>query len=148
MIFDIQNIFSNKQVVTASAASTEVLDLGAMGIPYGSIEAPNRDKGLGKNVPILVQVTEDFAALTDLTITVETSDDENFGSGVIIHASTQAVALSALKAGRQFSIDSIPNANDDGGHRRYMRLNYTVNGANATAGKIFAGITMGIQTNA
>jgi len=35
-----------------------------------------------------------------------------------------------------------------GTDEQYMRLNYTVGGTNATAGKVKAGLTTGIQTNA
>jgi hypothetical protein len=146
MIFSKEDLFSNQQAVTASAASTNVIDLGATGIPYGNAEALKRDIGKGNKVPLRVQVTEDFATLTSLTITVQTSDDAAFGSGVITHATTGAVAAADLVAGWSWGHDVIPYA-QAAGMGRYMRLNYTVTGTAATAGKVTAGVTMGNQTN-
>ncbi|MBL4785215.1 MAG: hypothetical protein JKY49_07285 [Cohaesibacteraceae bacterium] len=146
MIFDTQNMFSNQQVLTASTGSTDVIDLGTTGIPYGNAEAIRREKGGGKKMPLLMQVTEDFNNLTSLEIKVQTSDDSAFGSGVLTHATSGAIPLANLKAGYQFNPDVVPLAQGEGMHR-YMRVNYTLVGTAPTVGKITAGITMGNQTN-
>ena len=146
MIFDMETLFSDGQAITASAGSTNVIDLGAMDVPFGSKEAPVRDIGKGTRLPLLVQVVEDFAALTSLSVSVETSDDPAFGSGVVEHANSGAVVLADLKAGYTFFPDIVPIA-DKAGMKRYMRLKYTKAGTDATAGKITAGIVAGIQSN-
>lgn len=129
MILDQNLILSDAQAVTASAASTNVIDL-----------AVSRDIGPGYEVPLLIQVVEDFATLTSLTIDVQTDDASNFGSAVTL--ASQTIAVANLKAGTKTAIQCIP-----AGTKRYLRLNYTVTGSNATAGKITAGITVGDVPN-
>lgn len=145
MIFDTKYIFSDKQAITADAASTNVIDLGTNGVPHGGIEALKRDIGKGSKIPLTIQVTEDFAALTSLTISVQSSDDTGFGT-FVTHGSTGSVDLADLKSGWQSGFDGIPHAGT-GEMGRYLRLYYDVTGANATAGKITAAITAGTQTN-
>lgn len=131
MIFDKTNKFSSEQAVTATAASTNVIDLGVS----------LRDVGVGERVPVWVGVDVDFAGLTSLQVSVETDDDEAFGTAKTV-IQTGAVLLADLKAGYQFSIQDVPK-NVLG---RYMRLNYTVVGT-GTAGTLTSGVTMGNQTN-
>lgn len=143
MIFSKQTILSDHQAVTATAISENVLDLRATGTVYKAGSALTRDLGPGDPIPILVQVTETFATLTSLTITLETSDAANLTSSRV-HASSGAVAAASLVAGYKFPVIYLPL----GPHLRYLGLRYTVGGSNATAGKIKAGIVPAIQTNA
>lgn len=146
MIFDTQGLFSDAQAITDTAGSTNVIDLGAMGIPHGASEAPLRNIGQGENLPLLVQVVENFAGLTNLAVQVETSDKADFSAGVKMHATSGPVPLAKLKAGYSFFPDIVPDADKDG-MGRYMRLKYVKTGSNATAGKVTAGIVAGIQAN-
>ena len=68
MIFSAQQLFSDDQAITASADSTNVIDLGVAGTPYGAAAALNRDIGDGAGIPILVQITEAFEYLTSLEV--------------------------------------------------------------------------------
>ena len=141
MIFDKQSMFSDAQAITASAASTNVIDLGASGTPYGGAAALVRD--LGKSdAELNIQVVKDFATLTSLKVAVQTSDDEAFSSPAIVLES-EAIPLATLKAGYRFPITRVP----EGTNKRYVRLYYTVAGTNATAGTVTAGITLGNQSN-
>lgn len=142
MIFSKQQLFSDKQAVTATAISENVLDLGVRATPYGAKAALKRDKGLGTKIPILVQVTNDFATLTSLTITVETSAAEALSNSTVLYSSG-AILAANLKAGFQIPIDVLPNKATG----RYLGIRYTVAGDNATTGNITAGITMGNQSN-
>ena len=54
MILDEQGLFSNNQKITATAVSTNVLDLG------------KREVSFGTPVELFIQVTEDFVKLTSL----------------------------------------------------------------------------------
>lgn len=128
MILDKEALFSDDQAITATAVSTNVVDLGA-----------SRDIGKGTPVPLLIQVTEDFATLTDLTATVETSDSEDFSSSDTL-ATSGAIAAADLLAGYQFPVQYMPI-----GVKRYVRINYTVGGTNATAGTVTAGIVASHQ---
>ena len=59
-LFDNAGLFSEDQAVTATAASTNSIDLQAMGTPVGAAGALVLDAGLSE-IPILVQVTTTFA---------------------------------------------------------------------------------------
>ncbi|WP_413616414.1 hypothetical protein MRB56_09105 [Halomonas cupida] len=128
MIFDSTFLFSDDQAVTATAASTNIVDLGVV-----------RDIGKGVPVPLLVQVTEDFATLTSLTVTVETDDDPGFGSPKVL-ATSGAIAAADLVAGYQFPLQYMPI-----GTERYLAITYTVGGTDATAGTVTAGVVAGHQ---
>lgn len=133
MIFDSTNKFSSDQAVTASAASTNVIDLGVTA----------RNVGLGQMVPLYIKVTEDFATLTSLQVIVQTDDAENF-SGAVDVVQTASIAVADLVDGYEFNLNVL-TAGIEG---RYMRLSYVVTGSSASAGMITAGITMGNQANA
>jgi hypothetical protein len=141
MIFDKTTLLSDAQAITATAASTNTIDLGATGTVYGAAAALTRDDGKGMNLKLHIQVVEDFATLTSLTVAVQCDTADTFGSPKTL--TQQTIAVADLKAGRTFSIMCVPPGVDE----RYLRLNYTVAGTNATTGKVTAGLTMGSQTN-
>ncbi len=128
MLLDAENMFSDDQAVTATANSTNIIDLGV-----------DRDIGPGEPVPLLCQVTENFATLTSLTVSIETDDNASFSSAKVL-ATSRAVPVAELLAGFKFPFEHMPI-----GTERYLRLVYTVGGSNATAGKITAGVTAGNQ---
>lgn len=125
MLYDLENIFSNNQAVTADAASTNVIK-----ITNGQL----KEVAFGTPIPLRIQVTEDFATLTSLEIKVQTATDAAFTTPVTL-ATTGAVAAASLVAGYVAPINFIPK-----GNLGYLRLYYDVTGSNATAGKITAGI--------
>lgn len=121
MMLDNTLMFSDKQAVTADAASTKVVQT------FGDIGKGNPP------IPLLVQVVEDFNNLTDLTVCFQTATDKNFTTPITLVKST--LALADLKAGARFHINYIPD-----GVKDYMRLYYDVNGTAPTTGKITAGV--------
>lgn len=137
MILDNQTLFSNDQELLASAASTNIIDLGATGtVPYAP--APlKRDISKGVKIPLLVQVTQAFAGATSLDVALQSSNDPAFGSGVVTHGS-QTIPVAQLTAGARWGFTTFPY----GTVGRYVRLNYTVAGT-GTAGRVTAGVTMG-----
>lgn len=139
MIFSAQQLFSDDQAVTATARSTNVIDLGVAGTAYGAAAAFHQDIGKGAFVPFLVQVTEDFNNATSLTITIETGSSDSLGTVVVSHT----VVLADLVAGYQLPIQVLPNQINE----RYLGVRYTVTGSAPTTGQVTAGITMGNQTN-
>lgn len=142
MLSDALGTLSNSQAVTASAASTNYIDLGATGTPPLHSVALARDIGRGPRVPIRIQVTEDFATLDTLTVALQVDDNSSFSTPKTV-LSSGAIALASLVAGYAFNLDYIPKGTDE----RYMRLYYTVGGSNATAGKIWAAIVEANQEN-
>lgn len=140
MIFDLSNLFSDAQAITATAASTNVIGLG----PKASGVA--RDIGKGKPIPLLIQVVEAFDSVADdetLEIAVELDSTTTFTPDKSIVIGRIANA-DLKKVGYQLPVQFVP----DGVNMEFMRLKYTVAGSgNFTAGKITAGIVMGRQTN-
>lgn len=132
MLIDSQNEFSNKQAITVTAPSTNIIDLGV-----------DRDIGKGEPVPILVQVTTAFTAAGAATLTVdlETDDNASFSSATNLWTSG-AIGKATLVEGYKFLINYIPRENE-----RYLRLNYTVATGPMTAGNIEACIASEDQTN-
>ncbi len=128
MIFDSTFLFSDGQAITATANSTNVVDLGVV-----------RDIGKGVPVPIVIQVTEDFDELTTLTATIQTDDNEGFSSPSTI-ATSGAIAAADLVAGYQFPLQYMPLHT-----QRYLRVVYTVAGDPPTAGRVTAGVVAGHQ---
>lgn len=133
MILDKENMFSDDQAITASAASENVIDLGN----DSALVQQLNEKGVIEN---LVQVVEDFAGGTSLQVTLQSDDDVNFGSPTTV-LETAVILLADLVAGYQFKFGKLPRINE-----QYVRLYYTVVGP-FTGGKITAGLVLDRQTN-
>ncbi|ENT4334822.1 hypothetical protein HV234_07285 [Klebsiella grimontii] len=130
MLLDQQALFSAAQAITATAASTNVIDTGS-----------NKDVGKYGDIPLLIQVVEAFNNLTSLTVTVQTDDNSAFSSAADVL--TMTIPLASLVLGYKSPVITLPMKME-----RYIRLNYTVTGTAPTTGKVTAGITGGVQTNA
>ncbi|CAH1462942.1 Uncharacterised protein [Klebsiella pneumoniae] len=130
MLLDQQALFSAAQAITATAASTNVIDTGS-----------NKDVGKYGDIPLLIQVVEGFNNLTSLTVTVQTDDNSAFSSAADVLSMT--IPLASLVLGYKSPVITLPMKME-----RYIRLNYTVTGTAPTTGKVSAGITGGVQTNA
>ena len=142
MITSAQETLSNEQAITATAVSTNVLDLAAAGTPHDGAGALNRDVGKGHKIPFTVQVTEDFNNLTSLTVTLQKDTVEAFSSAETVIEHT--MLLADLVAGARVpGFEFLPEGCD----QQYIRLNYTVTGTAPTTGKIFAAVSMGNQSN-
>lgn len=124
MIFDKETMFSDDQAVTVSAASTNVLKAQSVA---------GKDSGPGECVDLLAQVTTTFAGGTSIAASVQTDDDEAFGSATTL-VTTPAVAAASLVAGYKFALQ-LPKA----GLKKFVRVYYTVVGT-MTAGKITAAL--------
>jgi hypothetical protein len=126
---------SSAQAVTASAVSTNTIDLGTA-----------RDIGSGEPLYAVITVDESFSTATSVTINVITSAAADLSSAVTL-SSTQAIPIANLLAGRKPIVIDIPSAvliaNPIG--QRYLGLSYTIGGSNATAGKFTANVTHCVQ---
>jgi len=142
MIFSAQQLFSDDQAITASADSTNVIDLGVAGTPYGAAAALNQDVGKGAKVPLLVQVTTAMTAAGAATLTVNISTGATNALGTTI-ASSAVIPVAELVVGKQISIDVLPNDITE----RYLGIEYVVATGPMLTGNVTAGITMGNQTN-
>ena len=118
MILDADLVFSSKQAVTATAASTNRIDLGVAG------------DAIGQELTIQVVVDTVFATLTSLTVSLETSANDSDWTTVL---SGPAIARASLTKGANIFCVRVPQ-----GLSRYVRMKYTVGGSNATTGKVTA----------
>lgn len=139
MILSANQLFSDDQAITATADSTNVIDLGVPGTPFDAAATLNQDIGKGAGIPILVQVTADFNTLTSLDISISTGATTALGTKIV----TQVIPLADLVAGKQMSVVVLPNDITE----RYLGIEYVVVGTNPTLGNVTAGICMGVQTN-
>ncbi len=124
MLYDLESLFSNNQVITASAVSENVVCFA---------KGEFKEVAFGTPLPLRIQVTKTFAGLTSLTVEVQTASDADF-SDVETLATSGAIEADKLVAGYTFPVNFIPR-----GNKGYMRLNYTVAGT-ATDGTITAGV--------
>lgn len=130
MIIDKALQFSNKQAVTVTAVSTDVIDFGQ----------PNPNTGLSDlYCTIGVGTAATAAGAATVTITLQDSADNSTFTDVV---STQAIGKAALTVGAQFVLP-MPVT-----HRRFVRLNYTVATGPLTAGTFSAQVVAGLQANA
>lgn len=134
MIFDRQTLMSDRQAITATAQSTDQIDLGPI--------ARSRDVGRGQKIPLRIQVVETFNNLTSLAVAVQVADDAAFSVNLTT-VQTITLTLAELTAGRVILPEELPR----GTARRFLRLNYTVTGTAPTTGRITAGVVMGTQDN-
>ena len=132
MILDKHLALSEAQVLTATAASTNVVDLGAA-----------RQIGLSGGLYALVSVPTALvsAGATTLQVTLQNDSAEAFGSATDLFTSV-AIPKATLVAGYQFAIP-IPVS----GMKRYMRVNYTVATGPFTGGAISCQIIKGLQAD-
>ena len=122
-LIDYNNIYSSKQAVTTSAASTYYIDGRAAG------------DALENNLYFIAKVGTAFVGCTSVEISFQTSSDNStwttlFDSG--------AIALADLTANTYVVRTKIPI-----GLKRYTRVYYTVSGT-ATAGTVSAYLQEGV----
>lgn len=142
MILDNTLVLSDAQAVTATARSTNIVDLGAAGTPVGMTNPVRRDIGIGTEIPILVAIVEAFNTLTSLTVGLEVDDDPAFGSPTVLMTRTYTLAQLTLGANLE-----MPAELPVGTKERFLGLRYTVAGTPPTLGKITASIVAGRQDN-
>jgi hypothetical protein len=143
MIMDKTLLFSDAQAITADAASTNTVDLGATGTIYGAGSAMVRDIGPGSKVPLVVTVTETYNNLTSMTIAIQVDDNTSFSSATTVWG-PMSYTLAQLAAGAKYLL---PDAIPVGTNERYVRLYYDITGTAPSTGKITAGVVLARQTN-
>ena len=123
--------YSDKQLITATAVSTNVVDAGATKNP-----AIGRDLGAGTPLYLFINVGATFTAAGAATLqaTLQDSADNSTFADV---ASLGPFSLAQLTAGNGFWVGlPIPT-------RRYTRISYTVAAGPMTAGNVSAHIVDG-----
>lgn len=131
MILDTQLLFSDAQAVTASAASANYYDQGAV-----------EDFGAGETMFALIGVDVAFtdgSSDSTVTVTLETDDNTSFSSATTVQTIGTFAALSAIGTTLKAKIQ--PSSLWE----RYIRFSYTVANGNLTTGSLTAIITKDID---
>lgn len=134
MIIDKLLQVSDKQTLTATAASTDVIDAGAVR------KGPARNLGGGEQLYAVFVMDSDTAAAGAATVTFSVQDSADNVTFADVVASG-AIGKAALAAGAHVVLPLPP------GMRRYIRANYTVTTGPLTAGKVSAQIVRDYQRN-
>jgi hypothetical protein len=152
--------FSAAQAITATAASTTIVDLTGFGsgtapnLSFGTGTVYGADMGIGDGMAtpkVWVGVGTTFLTLTSLNVAAQFAPDNgsNAPGTYITYAETGAIPVADLVAGATIGTFDFPQmpAKIDGvltdyPMPRFMRLNYTVAGSNATAGTVNAFIAI------
>ena len=130
MLLDDKNLFSRDQAITATANSTDVIDLGVAG------------RASGNGLEPFVHVTQAFNNLTSLAIAVQSATDSAFTTPITHQTVSRTLASGGLALGQRIDLGQLLE-----GTNRYVRLAYTVTGAAPTTGKVTAGLaSFGGQT--
>ncbi|MDN7454837.1 Bbp16 family capsid cement protein [Burkholderia cenocepacia] len=101
--------FSRAQALSASGASTNIIDLGS-------------DRDIGPGRPLWVVVAVAVAAVGTGTYQIDLETDDNAGFSSPTKIASVSPSAAALTAGQRLVI-GMPFANE-----RYLRLNYTLGG--------------------
>jgi hypothetical protein len=131
MYVDAQLLFSDAQAVTAAAASTNYVDLGAV-----------RNIGVGEDLYVVVCVDVAFTdSGSDSTLTVALEGDST--TSFTPDGSQQLFIIPALAAiGDTFIARISP---DYASNYRYIQLKYTPNNGNLSTGSLTSFITGNVQ---
>lgn len=135
MLLDQQNVFSDAQAITASAASTNSIDLGVA-----------RNIGNATDLYLVFVVTTAFTdAISDSTVTpsLQTDDNSAFSSAATIRTFETFAALTAKNTTRVYKLE--PRDSAGGLFEQYIRVYYTVAGGDLSTGAISAFLTADAQ---
>lgn len=133
MYVDAQNLFSDAQAVTAAAASTNLIDLGAT----------RREIGTGQDVYCVVScdiAMTDGSSDSTLAVVLQSDDASTFGSATDRQTIGTFPATSA--AGTRFIVKVQPEILTE----RYIRLYYTPASGNLSTGSFTAFLTTDADT--
>lgn len=129
MYIDSENCFCEQQAVISNAVSENVLNVGT-------------DCGCSGKMKLKVMVDdEDFKGIEGLRVALQASGNEAFSLFETLFESG-TIPVAELKRGYVFPLPSLPAT-----HAGFLRLNFTVSGSDATAGKISGFLVLDDQTN-
>ena len=131
MITDALLRVSDAQAVTATAVSTNTVDLGSA-----------RDIGAGEELFMNFTVGTAFAGSTTTEFQVISSASADLSTPTVI-GSSGPVAVAALTAGKRMAVSINPTINSNG--QRYFGARYVVVGSNNSAGTVTADVVHGVQ---
>ena len=128
--------FSSAQAVTATAISTNVMNLKGTGL------APNATENLGAPAItyLVIVATQAAAAAGAATVvaSLESADTAALSTNPKVHYATGALALADMTAGAVLAVVPLPA----GDYKQYLGVRYTVATGPLTAGAFNAFLTL------
>lgn len=118
MILDAHNLFSDAQALTATAASTNLIDLGA-----------DNNVGIGEPMVVVLQLdvaADDTTGDETYSVALQTDDNSSFSSATSVGSAT---ITRGDAAGTRYVISVPPSTSLE----RYVRVYYTLAGTTPTA---------------
>lgn len=139
MIRDQELMFSDAQVLTATALSTNTVDLGPLsgGNLTRDIAGGDEPLWLHINVPLVLDSAGDAATLV---ITLESDDVAALNTSPTVHWSSGEIAEATLATGYEIKAP-VPS----GQYQRHLGFRYTVGTENFTTGTISATIVRRVR---
>lgn len=141
MLIDTQTKFSDSQAITATAISTNVLDLRNASTPTFVDEGINNAPEAWLIIQSITAAAGGDAAKT-ITFTLESATDTGLSSGNVAHFTSAAITGATMTAGATLVRVPLPSAD----YRRYLGVRYTLS-AGFTSFAITAFIAIGAQRN-
>jgi hypothetical protein len=140
MIMDRQNTFSNDQAITATAISTNVIDLG----PLGGVTPANliRDIGAGETLYLHILVTtalDSAGEAATTTVTLESDSTANLATSATVHWTSGSIAEAVVGVAGYWIAKGVPLPS--GAYERYLGVRYTIGTENMTSGNVTAWIS-------
>lgn len=134
MFLDAQTEMSAAQAVTATAVSTNVIDLTPL-------KSAKRNVGAGQPLFVVIHVPEAAAAVGAATVNFQIVTDDNaaLSSPTVLYDSG-SIAKTALTLNREPIVIAIPD-----GAEKYLAMNYVVGTGPLTAGKFSARVVLDPQ---
>lgn len=136
-------------VAVGTTPSTNTLDYGILsGIPTSANGGGARDMGIGDDpaLKLLVQVGTSFASggAGTLQIAIQGAVDDGTGNPAAFSTwwTSPAYALATLNQGSRLLDMDFPRPPDGIAIPRFVRLLYTIGGAQFTAGTLIAGVVL------
>ncbi|HEX6215296.1 MAG TPA: hypothetical protein VFZ38_10780 [Vicinamibacterales bacterium] len=141
MMFDSHNEFSDGQAVTATAISTNVIDL----YPMADQADATRDIGTGEAVYVAIMTSTtitDAGSDATLVATLESDSTANLATAPVVHLSSGTLAFATYAtAGSLILVARLPA----GRYKRFLGVRYTVASGPFTGGSIDAFLTHDAQ---
>jgi hypothetical protein len=124
---------------TGTQVSTNVLDLGIVGLPLSASGGGARDIGIGDDpaMKILVVVTVTFGAGTTLLVNLQGAPDNGSGApgAFVVMTQSPTIAVANLIAGARLLDQDMPRPVPTQPLPRYLQLGY-VSGGTFTSGEL------------